>query len=558
MDDTLSTSGTLAALAALFRARRSGVLELGSGDNALRVLLRDGQIAGVGPAGSRAAPPRPRLDDSSAARLERVLREVGIRPPAPTPSPPPAPATTSGLRERLLDALAEPDLPASFEEGARPPAGFADVAGATEPLILEAVRRLRGGDAVRALLGDLDQPLAATAAFALERTLTLTEGYLLSHIDGRATARQVLTLTPLDPEETQRTLLGLLLTGRVESRRAPLPRARPEAEPEPPAPEAEPSPATKADAPAETSPEAEGPATAYAAAESEGHPVETEEAAFPALEACPASDERPAAASPAADLDPDTLARRRAILEIYQSLPLKNHFEVLGVEPGCTDAEVRRAYVALAKQFHPDAQRDERLDDLRDVLEAVFIRVAEAWEVLGDAKSRASYEARFLVLSRGPGATAGPAPGPPSRLDDYAYVPPDEILLRAQLLLAQARYWDAIQMLETTISQMEPRRHQLRGRILLARAYAKNPNWMRKAEDQLQDVVREDPANVDAHYELGLLYKAGGFPARAQAMFRRVLELRPDHRDAVAELGLDTAPGGGGLLKRLFGRGKAS
>ena len=117
--------------------------------------------AGVGP-GSPSAPARRLLGGEARAR------PAGGRhpPPAPTPSPPPAPATTSGLRERLLDALAEPDPPASFEEGARPPAGFADVAGATEPLILEAVGRLRGGDAVRALLGDLDQPLAATAALA--------------------------------------------------------------------------------------------------------------------------------------------------------------------------------------------------------------------------------------------------------------------------------------------------------------------------------------------------------------------------------------------------------
>ena len=248
---------------------------------------------------------------------------------------------------------------------------------------------------------------------------------------------------------------------------------------------------------------------------------------------------------------------------MFQSLPLKNHFEVLGVEPGCSDAQVRSAYYGLVKRFHPDAHRDERLADLHDVLEAVFIRVGEAWEVLGDARSRASYEARSGVARRHPEAPAGPAAASPATpatqaADDFAYVSPEETLLKAQLLMAQARYWDAIQVLEIAIPRLEPRRHQLRGRILLARAYAKNPHWLRKAEVQLQDVVREDPANVDAHFELGLLYKAGGRPARAQAMFRRVLELRPDHREAVAELGLGDGPGPGGILKKLFGRGKAS
>jgi Tfp pilus assembly protein PilF len=111
-----------------------------------------------------------------------------------------------------------------------------------------------------------------------------------------------------------------------------------------------------------------------------------------------------------------------------------------------------------------------------------------------------------------------------------------------------------IQMLEAAIPRLQPRRQQHQGRILLAKAYAKNPNWVRRAEETLQDVVREDPANADAHYELGLLYKAGGFRKRALSMFRKTVELRPTHRQAAAELyepGADEAPSRG-LLGRLF------
>ena len=104
---------------------------------------------------------------------------------------------------------------------------------------------------------------------------------------------------------------------------------------------------------------------------------------------------------------------------------------------------------------------------------------------------------------------------------------------------------------------MEPRRNQHKGRILLAKAYAKNPNWVRRAEEYLHQVVREDPDNVDAHYELGRLYKQVGHAARAQAAFRRVVELKPEHREAAAELGLADGPGpGGGLLKRIFRPGQ--
>ena len=424
-------------------------------------------------------------------------------------------------------------------EGGDAPPDVAEAAGATEPLILEAVRALRDPEAVRAALGDVDQRLVATAALAEERTLTLTEGYLLSRIDGTSSAREVLQLVPLDPDETERTLLGLLLTGRVEYRAAPAPWAarRPET--------AEPRPARE-----EPSPSAEP------ARETNPSDATAPDEAFPLVSLI--EDEVPSEPRDPlpAPLDPET-REQREIREVFQSLPLKNHFEVLGVEPGCSDADVKRAYAALVKRYHPDAQRDPRLEDMHDYLEAIFIRVGEAWEVLGDARSRAQYEARSGVvrrpreakpsppaasagMPREPAAPAATAPAaPPAAAPVPDYVPPEEILFRARLLISQARYWDAIQVLESTVPQMEPRRNQHKGRILLAKAYAKNPNWVRRAEEYLHAVVREDPSNVEAHYELGRLYKQVGQAARAQAAFRRVVELKPEHREAAAELGLD-------------------
>jgi tetratricopeptide (TPR) repeat protein len=550
MEVERSSSEALSLLARLYRERRSGVLSLGPGDAPLQVLLRDGQVVGVG----TAPPPqpdsrrdRPRPDESARFRLERVLAEIGIRP-QPSAAPAVPGPSAQDLRARLVEALADLSLPATFAEGGDPPASMAEVAGATEPLLLEAVRALRAPDAVRAALGDVDQRLVATAALAEERTLTLTEGYLLSRIDGTSSAREVLQLVPLDPDETERSLLGLLLTGRVEYRPAAAPRADPQPEPAPRAfPAVEPEPSTEPETPVSPPP-----------------------SAVPSRERV---------SRPTVRLDPETLERRREIISIFQSLPLKNHFEVLGVEPGCSDADVKRAYAGLVKRFHPDAHRDPRLQDMHDILEAIFIRVGEAWEVLGDARSRAQYEARSGAVRRPreaaprPPAGPGPAPGPPAPASGPTapepapapapgpgYVPPEVTLSKARALISQGRYWDAIQVLENAVPQMEPGRNQLKGRILLARAYAKNPNWVRQAEKYLHEVVREDPANVEAHYELGRLYKQTGQVARAQAAFRRVVELRPDHREAAAELGSAEGPDapGGGLLKRLFGRGKAS
>ena len=98
------------------------------------------------------------------------------------------------------------------------------------------------------------------------------------------------------------------------------------------------------------------------------------------------------------------------------------------------------------------------------------------------------------------------------------------------------------------------------GRILLARAYAKNPNWAKPAEELLQQVIHEDPYNVDGHYQLALIYKARGLKSRTATMLRRVLELEPDHEDARVQLAaVDERPSPapsepGGLLKKFLRR----
>jgi len=605
-------AGGLALLAEAFRSKRTGLLVVGEGTAALRVKLEAGQIVALGPAPAEAtaATPMPKPNDSVRLRLERVLSEIGMRKSQPGAEAPPA-APPGTLRDRLIERLADDSQSVRFEDGSEAPESLVAVAVSTEPLILEAVRQMRHDEAVRAALGDLDQRLVATTALADERTLTLTEGYLLSRIDGLMSTRQVLQLVPLDPHETERTLLGLVLTGRVERRHPPAPRqAAAEASPRPvpdvapvaeavplvgSTPLAESTPITESAEAAEAAPvvETEGVAEEAPAAEAvpeplapaaaedvQGEGVVAERADEPILEAIPDDEEAQVAAAeaPTAPLpvqpasqpqDAATIGRRRDILEFFQSLPLKNHFEVLGVEPGCTDADVRKAYVALVKRFHPDSQRDRRLEDLHDILEAITIRVGEAWEVLGEARSRASYESRSGIVRRSLtttqrlGAPSPPAvpPEAPATQEPGEYVPPEEILFRARRLLAQARYWDAIQMLESALPGMEPRSQQHRGRLLLARAYSKNPNWLRRAEEMLQELMREDPTNADVHFELGLLYKTGGFTARAHGMFRRALELRPGHKEASAQLGIQAAEpdsGGGGLLKRLFKRGKAS
>lgn len=69
----------------------------------------------------------------------------------------------------------------------------------------------------------------------------------------------------------------------------------------------------------------------------------------------------------------------------------KTHYEVLGVAVEAEPAEVRRAYVALARRFHPDAHSD-RSPAERTHAERRMRDVNAAWAALSDPARRRAYD----------------------------------------------------------------------------------------------------------------------------------------------------------------------
>ena len=64
----------------------------------------------------------------------------------------------------------------------------------------------------------------------------------------------------------------------------------------------------------------------------------------------------------------------------------RDYYEVLGLQKGATDAEIKSAYRKLAKKYHPDLNPDD------PEAEAKFKEVNEANDVLSDPDKRAKYD----------------------------------------------------------------------------------------------------------------------------------------------------------------------
>jgi molecular chaperone DnaJ len=64
----------------------------------------------------------------------------------------------------------------------------------------------------------------------------------------------------------------------------------------------------------------------------------------------------------------------------------RDYYEVLGVERGVSDGELKKAFRKLAMKYHPDKNPGDT------TAEVAFKEIAEAYEVLKDADKRAAYE----------------------------------------------------------------------------------------------------------------------------------------------------------------------
>lgn len=84
----------------------------------------------------------------------------------------------------------------------------------------------------------------------------------------------------------------------------------------------------------------------------------------------------------------------------------KDYYEILGVSKTATDDELKKAFRKKAKQYHPDANPNNK-----EEAEKKFKEVNEAYEVLSDSQKRKMYDQFGTVDPQGFGGGAGPFGG---------------------------------------------------------------------------------------------------------------------------------------------------
>ncbi len=285
-------------------------------------------------------------------------------------------------------------------------------------------------------------------------------------------------------------------------------------------------------------------------------------------------------------------SRRGEIQEWYRRSSTHADHEILGVPADCGPAALKAAFAQLARRFHPDtvAPCD---DDLRQQVQAIFMRISEAYHALGGGATRARAPLeRGARDERRTGACAGrpvpreaPASVSPTPARDGSVTareqPPavepqpadhgphwrharvEEALARAQERMAQNQAESAIATLHDVVGLADAeQRHQIR--LSLARAYVGERRWLRYGLAMLDEAVRERPRDAEALELLGGVYLREGLLARAEEALARALAAEPARPGARSQLravraarlkrraGAGARPGSRGLVGRFL------
>ncbi len=203
--------------------------------------------------------------------------------------------------------------------------------------------------------------------------------------------------------------------------------------------------------------------------------------------------------------------------KLYREHKTLGYQGVLGLLPGATSAEIKRAYHTMAKEFHPDRYLFMQSEGLREKLNVIFAYINEAYRELSRPES----------ISQQPPQASAPqqaSPGTNSKtMAQGKYRQGRESLSNqdyenAMTLLGQAVYLD----------DSVPDYHYFYGITLLRNKKIK------EAEASIRKALHLSPYNADYFAELGHIYLKLGFMTRAKNTFDKALKINP-YQAAAAE-----------------------
>ncbi len=229
------------------------------------------------------------------------------------------------------------------------------------------------------------------------------------------------------------------------------------------------------------------------------------------------------------------------IHKAFSLLKEQNNYEILGVKENTTEAEIKKAYFRLAKEYHPDRHLNlkEASSDMKNKLEALFARITEAYNILIDEEKKREYDtslaARFIK----------------HRVKEESK---EENInkAKAQFIIGKknmdkGNFWGAADAFRWAI-RLDPNNAKYFSYFGKALSYV--PRRLHEAEENCKNAIKLEPTNTEHYINLAIVYKKAGLEAKAKAILEEALKWDPQNETILSELGIKRSS----FFKNLFSK----
>ncbi|MBL8912227.1 MAG: response regulator [Archangium sp.] len=219
-------------------------------------------------------------------------------------------------------------------------------------------------------------------------------------------------------------------------------------------------------------------------------------------------------------------AAREKLAAKFGAMRKLDYFEILGVKHSAQREDIKRAYFALAKEYHPDKHFGSASAELRAIAQQIYDLISTAHDTLTDPNEKLRY---IDELASGEKKRAEDA-------DVGKILAAEGKFQRGEDLMRNRAYAEAWKLFQEAIQlyDQEGEFHAWAGWAL----FQADPNRADDAIRGIEQAISLNPKLDKSYLFLGYIHKATGRPDRAERQFEKAIQANPDCTEALRELRL--------------------
>ncbi|HXX56468.1 MAG TPA: DnaJ domain-containing protein [Thermodesulfovibrionales bacterium] len=211
---------------------------------------------------------------------------------------------------------------------------------------------------------------------------------------------------------------------------------------------------------------------------------------------------------------------------------MEDLYAVLGVSGEASEADIKKAFRQLAKEYHPDSLR---VRETPADAEKRFLQITDAYKVLSDSAKRAEYD-----RNRGSGkgnVADSKQPGNAKTL----YREGRRAYRHEQFEDASTHFRKAVKLAPENPLYCS----------WLGLSLSKQHGLLHEAKSWCEKATLLAPSNPDYYVNLSLVYRNAGIKALTEKYLRKALSINPSHKRARIWLDRITGTARTGIMSRI-------